>query len=133
MHVGYLWKLGHRLADPRVIFHRAGAEEADVHHPERFLAKMQIMALHLGVCHFGESGRFAPRETFRDQTLRVRALSRAWEDLAAPAGMAELHDKGLVPDRGVVVAQPWGILAVHDVTARSIAEANRSMSASEWI
>ena len=49
-----------RLVEPRVVLHRAGAEQADPHHPERLLREVQVVAQHLRLGQLRQR-RAAPR------------------------------------------------------------------------
>ena len=118
---------GQRLADARVVLHRAGAEEADAHHPERLLGQMQVVAEHVGLRELRQlRGRCAAhrgrheREGVSDP-LEHLLLGGGEHEAAAPLA-SELHDERLVPDRGVVLPQ-----AGHASTSRS-APASRSRS-----
>ena len=53
MKFGEIGAHGHGLAEAGVVFHGAGAEQADAHHAEGFLREMQVMALDF---RFGEFG-----------------------------------------------------------------------------
>ena len=52
------------LVEPRVVLHRAGAEQADAHHPERLLREVQVVALDLELGQLGQ--------------LPARARGRRW-------------------------------------------------------
>ena len=58
---------GERLGDPRVVFHGAGTEQADAHHPQHLLAEMQVVAQHLGLRELGQIDRAAPAQGFGNQ------------------------------------------------------------------
>ena len=46
MGLGYERLPRERLGDPRVVLHGAGTEQADAHHPQHLLRKMQVVAQH---------------------------------------------------------------------------------------
>ena len=106
-----------RLAEPRVVLHRAGAEEADPHHPERLLREVQVVAQDVGLRELGQLGRRRAAHRLGDERRRV-ALDV--EDLAAAALAPQLHHERLVPDGRVVAA-------IHASTSFS-AVASRSTS-----
>ena len=93
-----------RLADARVVFHRAGAEQADAHHAQRLLRQMQVVALHLGLGELRQAGGARAAHRGRHQTL---ALADGLAD--AVIGGRETSGRGgrdgpapsprLVPDR----------------------------------
>ena len=58
------------FAKPRVVFHRAGAEQADAHHPEGLLRQVQVMTQHVGLRHLRQRrlGGGA-RDLLHDRTL----------------------------------------------------------------
>ena len=48
--------------EPRVVLHRARAEEADAHHSERLLREVEIVAQDLGLGQLGQLGRCVPAQ-----------------------------------------------------------------------
>jgi hypothetical protein len=121
---------GRLLAGARVVLHGAGAEQRDVHHAERLLAELQIVALHLRLAQLGKRGRILAAHRLRHKIFSRsdsggdRRLGR-WEDLAAAARVRQLHDHGLVPNRRVIIAK---LGPAHDSTSVRAAT-SRSMSA----
>ena len=97
-----------RLAEPRVVLHRAGAEEADAHHPERLLREVQVVAQHLGLGQLGQrrAARRAASPPGRARRRRRRARATLGLGLGKTTprrpGRAQLHHERLVPDGGVV-------------------------------
>src|ERR1700687_424329 len=47
MKLGEIGPHRHHLAEPGVVLHGAGSEQADAHHAQRLLREMQVVALHL--------------------------------------------------------------------------------------
>ena len=97
------------LAEPRVVLHRARAEQVDAHHPERLLREMQVVALHLELRELGQRRLGAAAHARGDQALRIAdGVAHPCRGLrkheAAPARTPHLHHERLVPDRGVVAA-----------------------------
>ena len=95
--------------EPRVVLHRAGAEEADAHHPERLLREMEVVAQDLGLGQLGQLGRRVPAQRLRERARpgrrpRPHLGLDVVEDDAAPARPAHLHHERLVPDGRVVAA-----------------------------
>ena len=121
------------LVDARVVLHRAGAEEADAHHPQRLLRQAQVVAQHLGLGELGQLRRVGAPHRFGHERLggpdggRDLRLDRG-EEHATPARRAHLHDERLVPAGRVECATR---LAAHEVTSSS-ASASRSMSGRLW-
>ena len=60
-----------RLAEPRVVLHRAGAEEADPHHPERLLREVQVVAEDVGLRELRQLGRSGAAHRLGDERRRV--------------------------------------------------------------
>ena len=124
-----------RFAHPRVVLHRAGAEEADIHHALRFLRQMQVVALHFGLGHFRQLRHVARASSFGISesalpaflTTAASGLAKTWP---RRPGTTELHDDRLVPDADVEIAQLHFVCRnlAHHITAFSIAAASLSMS-----
>ena len=120
-------------SEPRVVLHRAGAEQADAHHAERLLGQVQVVALHLELGQLGQlpgRGSRAHGAGISSPGRRGRCDSRLdRRDQTAPRRPARpmLHDDRLVPDRrrGSGAGR---LRAGHAVTSAS-ASASRSMSA----
>ena len=131
------------LRDGGVVLHRAGAEEADVLHPQGHLGEVQVVAQHLGLGKLGEPWPVAATHGGGDERRGVAdgpgdlGICRRVH-LPAPAGMTELHDERLVPAGGVIVAQldrGGGVSAgvVHEDRTLFKARTRCSMSSWEWI
>ena len=84
---------GQHLAEPGIVLHGAGAEEADPHHAERLLAQMEVMPLDLELGHLGQRRAVLAAHRGGDQVLGVTdRVDDLWfrlgEHLAAGAGPA---------------------------------------------
>ncbi len=110
--------------EPRVVLHRARAEQAHAHHPERLLREMEVVTQHLGLGQLRQDGRRRPPHAVGDERLEVAddrrdaRLGRV-EDDAATAGRPHLHHERLVPDGGVVAAELHATTSATAATSRS--------------
>ena len=95
------------LADARVVFHRAGAEQRDAHHAKGHLAEMQVMAQRVMFRHLRQ------HRTGLAQCARRQVGDRPGirEHGATAARAAQLHHHGLGPSGGMVTLEP-GVGAV---------------------
>ena len=127
MQLGDLGPRDELAREPRVVLHRAGAEEADAHHPERLLREVQVVAQDLGLRQLRQL-RAARRGAAPSGTSvgrvadRVASTSGSTSAKTTPRrpGRAHLHHERLVPDGRVVAAERHASTSSSAATSRSM-------------
>ena len=97
--------------EPRVVLHRARAEQAHAHHPERLLREVEVVAQHLrlGQLRAAPAATYAacPSGTSASGSPTTDAMPGSASPKTTPRrpGRAHLHHERLVPDGRVVAPE----------------------------